>query len=94
MITLSLGLTWTVKAQTADETAVKSLGVSFATAFADDADFTNWVGQSAHGRADIVESAVDNWSLISKNTHCEYTGNLLAKVDVCFYFSNTEFIYG
>lgn len=56
MTILSLGLT--VKAQTADETAVNSLVVRFATAFnahdtkafaatfSEDADFTNWVGLS------------------------------------------------
>jgi len=79
MITLSLGLTWTVKAQTADETAVKSLVASFATAFnthdtkafaatfADDADFTNWVGQSAHGRADIETFHIPVLTVIYKH---------------------------
>lgn len=78
-LTLSLGLTAMTQAQTADETAVKSLVNSFVTAFnahdvkafaatfTQDADFTNWVGQSAHGRADIETFHIPVLTVIYKN---------------------------
>jgi len=78
-LTLSLGLSGLAQAQTADETAVKSLVDSFGAAFnahdtkafaatfAPDADFTNWVGQSAHGRAEIEAFHVPIFTLVYKN---------------------------
>lgn len=79
LTTLCLGLTLMARAQTADEMAVKSLVDSFnaafnahdtkafAATFAQDADFTNWVGQSAHGRADIETIHVPIFTIVYKN---------------------------
>jgi len=63
----------------ADETAVRSLVLAFnkafnthdvkafAATFAEDADFTNWRGMSAHGRAKIEEFHVPVLTVIYKN---------------------------
>lgn len=79
LITLSLILTSMVQAQTADEMAVKSLVASFyaafdahdtkafAATFAEDADFTNWVGQSAHGRAGIETFHIPILTIVYKS---------------------------
>ena len=76
---LSLALWVPAQAQTADETAVKALVVrfgdafnahdpkAFAATFAEDADFTNWVGQSAHGRAEIETFHIPILTLVYKN---------------------------
>ena len=79
LFALSLCFTLLAQAQTADETAVKSLIESFdaafnthdtkafAAAFTEDADFTNWVGQSVHGRANIEAFHVPILTLVYKN---------------------------
>ncbi|MBF9143269.1 SgcJ/EcaC family oxidoreductase [Hymenobacter properus] len=79
LLTLGLGFTSLAQAQSADETAVKSLIESFnaafnahdtkafAAAFTEDADFTNWVGQSAHGRANIETFHVPILTVVYKN---------------------------
>ena len=78
---LILGLNSIAQAQTADETAVKSLvdnfnaafnthahdTKAFAATFTPDADFTNWVGQSAHGRAEIETIHRPIFTLVYKN---------------------------
>ncbi len=77
---LSAGLLNTVRAQTsADETAVRNLIIAFndafnahdskafAATFAEDADFTNWRGMSAHGRAKIDEFHVPVLTVMYKN---------------------------
>ena len=81
-VALILGMPLPLRAQTgtpADETAIKSLITAFMDAFkthdpkafgatfADDADFTNWVGLSAHGRADIETFHVPVLTVIYKN---------------------------
>jgi uncharacterized protein (TIGR02246 family) len=81
LLTLSLGLSGRAQAQaqTADETAVKALVArydaafnahdtkAFAATFAPDADFTNWVGQAAHGRAEIEAFHIPIFTLVYKN---------------------------
>jgi uncharacterized protein (TIGR02246 family) len=79
LIILTLELNSLAQAQTADETAVKSLVDNFNTAFnthdtkafaatfTPDADFTNWVGQSAHGRAEIEMIHRPIFTLVYKN---------------------------
>jgi uncharacterized protein (TIGR02246 family) len=79
LLTLSLGLRGLAHAQTADETAIKLLVTrydaafnahdtkAFAATFASDADFTNWVGQSAHGRANIETFHIPILTLVYKN---------------------------
>ncbi|MBC8085596.1 MAG: SgcJ/EcaC family oxidoreductase [Hymenobacter sp.] len=71
--------TVTTAAISADETAVRALVTSFNNAFnahdvrafgatfAADADFTNWRGMSAHGRASIEEFHVPVLTVIYKN---------------------------
>jgi uncharacterized protein (TIGR02246 family) len=79
LLALGFGLRVLAQAQTADETAVKALVAryddafnahdtkAFAATFAPDADFTNWVGQSAHGRTEIEAFHVPILTLVYKN---------------------------
>ncbi len=81
-----------VQAQTgtaADETAIKSLITAFGDAFsahdpkalgatfAEDADFTNWLGMSAHGRAAIAEFHVPVLTVVYKNAPPKMTGSTI-----------------
>lgn len=79
MLMLSLSLSSLAQAQTSEETAVKSLidrfnaafnahdTKAFTATFTQDADFTNWVGQSAHGRAEIESFHLPIFTIIYKN---------------------------
>lgn len=79
LIALGLSLCGLAQAQTADEAAVKSLvanydaafnahdAKAFAATFAPDADFTNWVGQLAHGRVEIERFHIPILTLVYKN---------------------------
>lgn len=79
LLILSLGLPLLGQAQTSDETAVRSLierfnaafnahdTKAFAATFSEDADFTNWVGQAAHGRAEIDSFHVPIFTIVYKN---------------------------
>jgi len=79
LLILGLGLRMPIQAQTADETAVKALVArydaafnahdtkAFAATFAQDADFTNWVGQAAHGRSEIETFHIPILTLVYKN---------------------------
>ncbi|MVM40743.1 SgcJ/EcaC family oxidoreductase [Spirosoma sp. HMF3257] len=79
LLMLSLSLASLAQAQTSDETAVKSLidrfnaafnahdTKAFAATFTQDADFTNWVGQSAHGRAEIESFHLPIFTIVYKN---------------------------
>lgn len=79
LLTLSFSLRVLAQAQTADEAAVKALIAhydaafnahdvkAFAATFAQDADFTNWVGQAAHGRAEIETFHIPILTLVYKN---------------------------
>jgi uncharacterized protein (TIGR02246 family) len=85
LLTLSLGLCAAAQAQTPDEAAVKALVSSFnaafnahdakafAAAFAPDADFTNWVGQSVHGRAAIETFHIPILTLVYKTGSSKIT---------------------
>jgi uncharacterized protein (TIGR02246 family) len=86
LVLLSFALCKLAYAQTTDELAVKALVASydaafnahdtkaFAATFAPDADFTNWVGQSAHGRAEIETFHVPIFTLVYKNGSQKITG--------------------
>lgn len=82
LMTLFLSALWLTNAcaQTpADETAVRNLvaafkdafnahdAKAFAALFAEDADFINWRGMPAHGRAKIEEFHVPVLTVIYKN---------------------------
>jgi uncharacterized protein (TIGR02246 family) len=46
---------------------------AFATAFAEDADFTNWRGVGATGRSKIEESHAPMFTTVFRNRHQAYT---------------------
>ncbi|MGV3557491.1 SgcJ/EcaC family oxidoreductase [Larkinella arboricola] len=76
---LMLSLSTVFAQSAADQKAVESLVTqfgqafnahdpkAFAAAFAEDADFTNWLGQSAHGRSEIEQFHVPVLTVMYKN---------------------------
>ena len=81
------GLVLTMSGQTKDETDEQSIvalinrfvdgwnrhdAKAFAAVFAEDADFTNWRGEGASGRAKIEEFHAPMFATIFKNSHQSY----------------------
>jgi|CZKD01.1.fsa_nt_gi uncharacterized protein (TIGR02246 family) len=86
-LTIILALPLTLWAQTNDETDRQAIAAvidrfvdagnrhdakAFAAVFTEDADFTNWRGEGASGRAKIEEFHAPMFSTIFKNSHQRY----------------------
>ncbi len=83
-----VGLPLTLRGQTKDETDKRAIVAgmdrfvgawnqhdarAFAAVFAEDADFTNWRGESATGRSKIEEFHAPMFATIFKDSHLRYT---------------------